>query len=150
MPKKIFYPNDRFVLDVQKISNYVKEIDFEPDYIVGIVRGGAIPAIYLSHYLNVPVKLIHISFRDSETNDFSELYSITAMAEQGKKILMIEDIVDSGKTMEEIKKRVSDTGKNILYTALWYNPSQSTTINFWCNVIDRSIDDSWIIFPWEH
>lgn len=31
---------------------------WKPDYIVGLTRGGLVPAVYLSHYLNVPMETL--------------------------------------------------------------------------------------------
>ena len=71
------------------------------------------------------------------------------MAERGTKVLIVDDIVDSGKTIREVKERMFDTKDNVKYASLWFNPSQDTTVDFWCWKVDRNIDDRWVIFPWE-
>jgi hypoxanthine phosphoribosyltransferase len=128
---------------------WLRDVQFTPDLIVGILRGGSVPAVYLSHELDCPVRIIEWSTRDSNKRDTYSLDQVAAMAESGTKVLIIDDIVDSGTTMQEIKSRLFDTKNNILYVALWYNPSQITTIHYWCNAIDRSIDDRWVYMPWE-
>ena len=52
---------NKLVLDHHKTESLVSKIareiaigDWKPDYIVGLTRGGLIPAVMLSHYLDVP------------------------------------------------------------------------------------------------
>ena len=40
----IDFTHEEFIRGIKRIAAYVKASDFEPDYIVGIVRGGAVPA----------------------------------------------------------------------------------------------------------
>jgi len=145
----IVYTQTQFDHDIQFLIKQLSDAEFKPDLIVGLMRGGVIPAIHLSHILDCPVKAIEWSTRDSKITDKKQLDKIAVMAEQGSKVLIVDDIVDSGKTMREIKERMFDTRDNVKYAALWFNPSQNTTVDFLCWKVDRAIDDRWVIFPWE-
>lgn len=147
----IQYTWDQVQTDTTKICNWVTEIGFMPDFIVGIVRGGAVPGIIMSHQLNVPVKLAEWSTRDSKVKNAKGFNEFAAMANDGVKILFVEDIIDSGETIAQIKNQMANGNqRNVLFTSLWYNPSQKkTTAHYWANTIDRNFDDRWIIFPWE-
>jgi hypoxanthine phosphoribosyltransferase len=145
----IIYTQEQFISDIEEIIKQLSAIDFQPDLIVGIIRGGVVPAIHLSHKLNCSIKLIEWSGRDSKIKDWRNLDKVAIMAEHGKKVLLIDDIVDSGITLCEIKQRLFDTKKNILYGTLWYNPGQTTSVDFYCNTIDRATDDRWVYMPWE-
>ena len=57
---------------VQKIIR--KLGDWKPDYVVGITRGGLIPAVMISQYLDVPMHTLSISFRDGEGGPESNLW----------------------------------------------------------------------------
>lgn len=144
---------DEFENCVNTLAQQIKLYGFQPDYIVGIVRGGSIPAVYLSHQLDIPVVMLHWSTRDSEDKE-----SITWIPEDllaGKKILLVDDIVDSGKTIQEIFEDWQACVHqdlpldNIKIASLVYNTSQPVKVDFYCQVIDREKDDTWIIFPWE-
>lgn len=145
----IIYTQIQFDHDIKFLTKQLSESKFVPDLIVGLMRGGVIPAIHLSHKLDCPVSAIEWSTRDAKVTDKKQLDKIAIMAEHGKKVLVIDDIVDSGKTMREIKERMFDTKDNVKYASLWFNPSQSVTVDFYCNIIDRAVDERWIIFPWE-
>ena len=54
------------------IKNYVHEIlhqiaktSWRPDYVVGISRGGLLPAVMISQYFNIPMKPLQVSLRDN-------------------------------------------------------------------------------------
>ena len=81
----------------------------------GLKRGGYIPAVMISHYLNLP---------------YSEaVHSDT---------LVIDDICDSGKTLEN--------SPGLYHAVLHYKPHTSTFIpTIWA----KEIGDEWIVYPWE-
>lgn len=145
----IIYTQTQFNHDLQFLVKQIADAEFMPDLIVGILRGGVIPAIHLSHILGCPVKVVEWSTRDSKITDSRQLDKIAVEADHGKKVLLIDDIVDSGKTLNDIKTRMFDTRDNVRYASLWYNPSQSTTVDFYCNTVDRNVDKRWVYMPWE-
>ena len=85
--------------------------------IYGIPRGGLVVAVRLSHLLDLPLIL-----------DPREIQSNT---------LVVDDIADSGKTLEKFKN-------NIIAT-LYYNEKSPVTPKFW--IFKKK--DRWIVFPWE-
>ena len=59
-------------ISIGEVKNAVQEIlrqmhldNFRPDYVVGITRGGLLPAVMISHYLKVPMYSLDISLRDN-------------------------------------------------------------------------------------
>ena len=50
---------------VQEILRQMHLDNFRPDYVVGITRGGLLPAKMISHYLKVPMYTLDISLRDN-------------------------------------------------------------------------------------
>lgn len=69
------------------------------DLVVGIARGGCIPAVHLSHRLNIPCRMMQWTTRDHVKKDLSPNL-IRELVES--KILLVDDIIDSGKTIIEI------------------------------------------------
>jgi len=150
MSDAIKYSWDKLHSDTLSLCNRVRETGFDPDLIVGIVRGGAVPAVIASHNFTVPVSFLNWSTRDLKVKSLQQINELSAAALAGKRILVIEDIVDSGETMYQIKSHLFDNKSNVMYTSLWFNPSQNkVNIHMWANIIDRSIDKRWIIFPFE-
>lgn len=153
----IDYDYPEFCLGIAHIANAVKSSGWIPDYIVGIVRGGAVPAVHLSHRLKVPLVTVSWSTRDTSIYGRESNCWIPEDIMEGKKILIVDDIVDGGDTIRELLedwqisvKGLGDLNKdNVKIAAMWYNPSQDVSVDFYHNIVDRSEDQRWVVFPWE-
>ena len=62
--KKIYYSWSDINGAVIDIARQLQQENWKPDYIVGITRGGAIPAVMLSQYLGIPMRPLQVSLRD--------------------------------------------------------------------------------------
>lgn len=100
----IFYSYEEFKEDVKILAKKIKE-DFNPDALLAIARGG----MSLGHSLAVALKtrqlfaLNSIHYDDTKKLDTIEIFNIPDLSKH-KKILLIDDIVDSGESLTEIKK----------------------------------------------
>jgi hypoxanthine phosphoribosyltransferase len=65
---KLIHNNKHLHTWVHKIIRDMAQDNWRPDYIAGITRGGLVPATMLSHYLDVPMHTLNISFRDKPLN----------------------------------------------------------------------------------
>lgn len=145
--KKSLYSFDELKIDLKTIINQIKNSAFEPELILSINRGGCIPGIYLSHFLKVPHEVISIQFRDgSGNNDFD----LNKYVKNKKRILVIDDINDTGKTFGKIKKSIQHTDCKVKYCALLDNSQSSQKIDFQGKSINKFIEPIWYIFPWEN
>ena len=139
--------------------------NWKPDYVVGLTRGGLTPAVLISQFLNVPCETLKVNLRDHigngpETN--------TWMAEDAfgyecspKNILIIDDINDTGATIDWIKSDWQDSclrsdpkwdsiwGNNVRVAVLTHNLSSNTKIDYSCWEINKDEEDVWIMHPWE-
>lgn len=112
---------------VSKICRNILLSGWKPDYIVGITRGGLIPAVLISQYLNVPIHALHVSLRDgsecesnlwmaedalgpqsakrlAESEDFGSDLDTAVSGSTHKNILIVDDINDTGATLDWIMK----------------------------------------------
>lgn len=151
----IDYTFPEFRDGIQTIAKQIQDSGFAPDYLVGIVRGGSVPAVYLSHKLKIPVVMVAWNTRDS--TEFGK-ESITWIPEdllKGKRVVIVDDIVDGGHTIKELLEdwQKSVVGpipqENIRVAAMWYNTAQDVAVDFYHKTIDRNEDPRWIIFDWE-
>ncbi|MBS4406245.1 phosphoribosyltransferase [Campylobacter vulpis] len=100
----MFYAYDDFEKDVKFLAKKVKE-DFNPDALVSIARGG----LSLGHSLAVALKtrnlfaLNSIHYDDTRKLDSVEVFNIPNLNAY-KRVLLIDDIVDSGESLSEIKR----------------------------------------------
>jgi xanthine phosphoribosyltransferase len=108
---------------VAKICRDISNSSWRPEYVVGITRGGLIPAVMISHYFGVPCETLKVSLRDGgepESNlwmaedaygytskevDFIEGDPMELLNEgRAKEILIVDDINDTGATFNWIMK----------------------------------------------
>lgn len=151
----IDYSYNDFRDGIDSIVRQVKDSGYEPDYIVGVVRGGSIPAVYLSHQLKIPVVMVAWNTRDNTIFGNESNCWIPEDILNGKKILVVDDIVDGGETIKELLADWNKTVKeplpvdNIRICAMIYNTSQDVKVDFYDRWLDRNQDPRWVIFPWE-
>ena len=151
----IDYSYTDFLAGIQSIAHQVETSGWSPDYIVGIVRGGAVPAVYLSHALKIPVVMVLWNTRDNTHFGNESNAWIPEDLIDGKKVLLVDDIVDGGETIKELladwQTSVRDIipEENVRIASLIYNTAQDVPVDFFDKIIDRDEDQRWIIFPWE-
>lgn len=148
MPEKIYYNWSEFDTDILTIHRQLRDNQWIPDYIVGVKRGGLIPAIRLSHIFNKPLIMMSCQLRDSEDNEV-RLYEVEEIPKD-KNILIVDDICDSGITLRKIVNTLLIDGFDKIKTcAILFNTSQDFPIDYCAKKINRNQDQRWIIFPWE-
>lgn len=146
----------------QCIARELAHDRWKPDYIVGLTRGGLLPANLLSQYLDVPMASLDVSLRDNTeiANTSAAWMADDALA--GKKILIVDDINDSGATLDWIvddwkscNRPISpewDTvfGENVRIATIVNNEASAfKDVNYAGLAINKKKKDVWIVFPWE-
>jgi hypoxanthine phosphoribosyltransferase len=146
--EKIYFTIKEMIDSIRNISKQLTNSNFEPEVIISVNRGGCVPGIYLSHYINKPHEVINIELRDS--NKEPELKSIKEKISQFSSVLIIDDINDSGKTIGVIK----DLSKNLItkiHFAVLINKSESTSeVEYYGKTVNSKLNDYWYVFPWEN
>jgi xanthine phosphoribosyltransferase len=148
MPDKVFYSWSDFDNDIDILANYINTNQWIPDYIVGVKRGGLVPAIKLSHVFNKPLIMMSCQLRDNKDKEV-RLYEVEQLPKD-KNVLIVDDICDSGATFKTIIDRLLVEGfSNIKTCSLIYNFAQDFRVDYCAREIDRFHDTRWIVFPWE-
>ena len=109
---KLIYTWEQQIADTNLICEKINADDFEPDVIVGISRGGLIPGVMISHKLNIPFKPVHAS-----TRDFPHWENYLPKSNDSK-VLIVDDICDSGETFERLSKYIKENINPVSYTHL--------------------------------
>lgn len=171
---KIYYTQKDIQARVQTIIRDMSIDNWKPDYIVGLTRGGLIPATMISHYTKIPMYTLHVSLRDNEEQgpesnlwmpeDAFGYYAGGTDIERRKNILIVDDINDSGATLNWI---INDWTKSCLpiMTEVWNNiwgnnvrfavlvnneSSDFKNISYAGSYLNKLEDPVWIVFPWEN
>jgi uncharacterized protein len=154
MTNKLFlsFEKVRF-LQTNIIRDMMRE-NWKPTIIVGLARGGLVPAVCLSHWYNVPMLPIKISFRD-----WVEQQDLNILVEKilnGDNVLILDDINDTGKTLHCIKQTLDErigphvfTSNQIKIAVLVNNLGSTMEVNYTGMEINKKENDVWVVFPWE-
>lgn len=100
----IYYSYDEFKEDVKILAKEIRQ-NYEPNALVAIARGG----LSLGHSLAVALNtrqlfsLNSIHYEESQKLNSVEIFNVPDLSAYSK-ILLIDDIVDSGESLSEIKK----------------------------------------------
>ena len=131
-----------------KIGNEILDDNLKFDYIVAIGRGGYVPGVILSHFLDIPLlTVLHQTRHEPRYND--SRYDIEEDINNGKSVLLLDDINDSGKTflalLNEWNYNEESSGELITAALLQRHTTASPA-----SLIGRRLrKDNWIVFPWE-
>ncbi len=151
-----------------------------PDYVVGITRGGNVPATIISNMLDVRCESLKVSLRDDISGPESNLwmaedaFGYVPLDEQAtinsrwdpsyrKKILIIDDINDSGATFDWITQDwqggclpkeetvwKSVWQDNVRFAVLTENlASNFDNVRYSAHEINKAEQDLWLVYPWE-
>lgn len=132
--------------DVHSMCQYLEdEISrFKPDIIVGIVRGGLLPALHFSHALDRPMVAVQWQTRDGSKRQVVDP-NIAAMIQFDRKVVFVDDINDSGTTFTQLAEAYNKN-ENVLFVSLVEKVSSQYKSDVSALRID---DDRWLVFPWE-
>jgi len=163
---KVYYTQENVNAWVHHIIRSMYAENWKPDYIVGLTRGGLIPAVMFSHYMNVPMQTLNVSLRDSTTGPESNLWmaedAFGYNMDQPKKILIVDDINDSGATLNWIMEdwqsgclpndpKWNDVwNNNVRFAVMVNNEASNFKIpDYVGKIINKAERDEWVVFPWE-
>ena len=99
----------------EQVKQRFMEMTFdEPfDLIVAVANGGIIPAAILNQRLNLDLQLLKLHLRDANQKplyDQPRLLEEISFEVQGKRILLVEDRVKTGTTLNYARKLLLDKG----------------------------------------
>lgn len=180
MTKKVHYTDKQIDGFVMELIRQMLASAWKPDYIVGLTRGGLVPALKISQYLGIRMETLKVSLRDGgecESNcwmaeDAFGYINATALPRpEGepnndpalrKKILIVDDINDTGATLQWIKDDWSSGclpneievwnsvwNNNVRFATIVDNESSPVEVNYSAVSINKAEEDVWIVFPWE-
>ena len=111
---------------------------FKPDLVVGLVRGGSVPANLISQFLDIPCYMVN---KDEQTHILPD----------AKNILVIDDINDTGKALTDASNYFTfNYEANFKYATLISNVTSTFEVDYFSIDINKFEEEIWVIFPWEN
>lgn len=159
---KRFITAQELLEDSFRVAAQVFEDGFRPDYIVGIWRGGAPIGIAVQEYFDFKqVETDHIAVRTSSYYGINQqskeikvhgLHYIIENANAGDKLLIVDDVFDSGRSIDALIKQLNilmrkNMPEDVRVACPWYKPQNSKVDIVPDYFIHES--DEWLVFPHE-
>lgn len=130
------------------LSLRIRESGYMPEAIVAVLRGGYIIAKLVSDYLGVcNISTIEVRFYRGvgEKSEKPLVLSSVAYDLRDRDVLVVDDVADSGRTLQVVIDTVKLYGARHVRTAtLYIKPWSITVPDYYV-----SETSSWIVFPWE-
>ena len=159
MADKLIITFDKYTKIVEKLAVQIHK-NYKPTVLVGIMRGAAPILDILSRILKLPIAYIVIQSYSGEGMEdkqgklmFAREISSLANNEDFKKVLLVDDLSDTGltlnKSIEWLKSypQTKDYIKEVKTACLWKKKSSAFEPDF-CPV--KLDSDPWIVQPTEH
>ena len=126
----------------------IRKNGFKPDIIVGVSRGGWPPARVLSDLMGNP-NLANVKAEFyvgvAETKGEPILTQPVSMTVSGKKVLIVDEVADTGKSLRLVKEHIMEQGAGeVKIATVYYKPWSVVKPDYYEKETSR-----WIVFPWE-
>jgi hypoxanthine phosphoribosyltransferase len=127
---------------------------YRPDVIVAIARGGLVPARLLADYMNVidilSIKVEHWIETGSHQEEAVIKYETKDVDLSGKRVLIVDDICDTGKSLVVAKEFVQKYWKPSeikLATLQYIEPVAQIKPEYFVDLVK---DWTWYMYPWNY
>jgi hypoxanthine phosphoribosyltransferase len=126
----------------------IRRSGFKPDVIVGVSRGGWIPARVLADFLEITdLATVGVEFYVgvAETRNEPVLTQQVSADVKGRKALLVDDVADTGKSMRLAIEHLRQQGATEIRVAtVYYKPFSMIKPDFYEKETRR-----WVVFPWD-
>lgn len=129
---------------IKNLSLMILESGFRPDLLIAVARGGWIPTRLLSSKIGQhKIASIGLSYEDNARNNLS-IYSIPQPIVQGQKLLVVEDMLESGRSLDKAVDELGKYGAVVRSASLFIQSSSLFIPDYYISIVDNRI-----AFPWE-
>ena len=129
-------------------ADKIRRSRFKPDVILGVSRGGLIPARLHSDLLENPclataqTECYHGPGKPRETPVLTQPVS---MPINGKKVLVVDDVADTGRSLKLVTEHVVENAAREVMVATLYRKPWSMVKPDYC----EKQTELWVVFPWD-
>jgi len=145
--KKVKYSWEDLESDYQILVRKIRRSKFNPATIIGMARGGLTISVKLSHRLHKPLMIVSCKTYDNNSKSMNTaLLNSSYTVPLQSPVLIVDEIADSGKTLNIVAEHFKSLGVDVRTATLLYKKHSITKPNYYVREVG---DDSWTIFPWE-
>ncbi len=137
-----------FAQATREMAQQVADSGFDPEVLIGVARGGMIPAGALTYALGVKLTdAINVEFYTDVAKTLPDPILLAPMLDidsiKGRRVLVVDDVVDSGRTLALVLDLLKGFGAEVKSQVIYAKPTTIIEPDFcWKHT------DKWIVFPW--
>lgn len=157
IPKKYISPN-KFQEDIWRLAAKVRSSGWKPDIIIALWRGGATVGISIHEFFKATGwKINHIplkcaSYTGIGENEGEVVFTLGdetfAMIKPSDKVLVVDDVFDTGKSAKAMKERLEKKGAQMKLAVVYWK-SENNTTDLEPDYYTVDMGGEWIVFPHE-
>ena len=157
MEKKLYLNAQDFLRDTWRLGRIILDSGWRPDALIALWRGGAAPGVALHEFFKIhglslrhaPIKCSSYTGIEQSSPDvkFENADAVLATLSPGTRVLVVDDVFDTGRTAAAVHARMSARGCEMKMACVYWKPSKNVTPykpDFYVAALDR-----WIVFPHE-
>ncbi len=150
--KKVFVSWERLDSLCRKLAGRIQKDNFSPEMIVAVSRGGLVPAQIISHSIkNSELYVIKADYyKDDVAKDNMEWNKKPVITQkldkciEGKRILVVDEVTDSGATAIEVKKYIESLKpKEAKFLMVHWKPWSKFKPDYFAEQAN-----GWVVYPW--
>ncbi|XBH22097.1 phosphoribosyltransferase [Jonesiaceae bacterium BS-20] len=139
---------DEFGIATRELAQMVVDSGFVPDVVVAVARGGLVPGGAMAYALGTKgVGTMNIEFYTDIGETLNDPRVLPPFMDTndlpGQNVLVVDDVADSGRTLELVMAKLKAKGSNARSAVLYTKPRSIITPEY-----SWKATDEWITFPW--
>ncbi|MDU7102050.1 MAG: phosphoribosyltransferase [Corynebacterium sp.] len=136
----------------RNLSEQIVASGWFPDLIVGVARGGLIPAGAIGYAIGVKAMgAINVEFYTDIGQTLDEPVILSPQLDtdslKGKKVLVVDDVADSGKTLDLVVNLLKETADDVRSAVIYTKPKTIFEPDFSWKKTDQWINFAWSVLP---
>jgi len=144
--KKI-YKWTQFDKDVANLVRRIKYAYYQPKTIVALARGGLPLGVKLSHLLHLPLMIVSVkSYNEEKQQSSTVLLNSSYTVPLQSPVLLVDEIADSGHTLQIVKRHFESLGVEVKIATLSYKQRSCIRPDWYMSQEENNV---WIQYPWE-
>ncbi len=134
------------------VKELAKRVGEEHDVLLAITRGGLVPAGMLAYLLgHRDILVAAVAFYDDHGQPGDQPAFLQFPADpllRGKRVLIVDEVWDTGTTIESVVERVRLAGGSPTTAVLHYKPGRSKV----SSMPDHHVvsTDAWVVYPFKY
>ncbi len=156
--KKKYLSANEFLHDSWRLAAGVRASGWKPDILIALWRGGAAVGVALHEFFkasgwnvqHIPLKCASYTGIGENAGEvvFTLGDEIFGLLRPGDRVLVVDDVFDTGKTAKAVKARIDAAGAEMRMACVYWKPEKNRT-DLKPDYFVKDVGNDWIVFPHE-